>query len=43
MEWSGGQEQAVWQWLALVVVTATGGVVAGLAQQRWWGPSDRRR
>jgi len=29
--------QAVVQWLLLVGAAAVGAVLAGLAQQRWWG------
>jgi hypothetical protein len=37
------QQQAVMEWVALVVAAVAGGVASGLAQQRWWGGFDRRR
>jgi hypothetical protein len=36
------QQQAVVEWVALIVATVAGGVATGLAQQRWWGRFGRR-
>jgi hypothetical protein len=37
------QQQAVVQWVVMVLATATAGVASGLAQERWWGRRQRRR